>query len=95
MTHICGRTMSLKAQWTSSKMTYFPFSDAKYELDLQPDHYYVPIDSHFPKLDSFAFQRVRASEYQYPILDTAGNILTNVRIELLSLGVIVLNTMIL
>lgn len=77
-----------EGKWTSSTMTYVPFSEANNELDLQPDHYYVPINSHFPTLDSFTFQHIHASECQYPILDTVGNILSKVRVELLSLVIV-------
>jgi hypothetical protein len=55
--------------WQSSAMEYVPFTTNDRDLNIQPLHYYVPVDpSHFT-YNSFTFELARCASYEGPILN--------------------------
>jgi hypothetical protein len=55
--------------WKSSAMEYVPFTQNDLALDIQPLHYYVPVDPSHPTCDSFTFELAPCASYEGPILN--------------------------
>ena len=55
--------------WQSSPMEYVPFTQNDCALEIQPLHYYVPVDPTHPTYDSFAFELAPCASYEGPILN--------------------------
>ena len=50
-------------------MVYVPFTQNDRALDMEPLHYYVPIDPSHPTYDSFTFEFAPCASYEGPILN--------------------------
>jgi hypothetical protein len=57
-------------RWQSSTMEYVPYTQNDRTLELESNHYYVPVDAKHPTYDSFTFEMVPCSSYTGPILNT-------------------------
>ena len=55
--------------WQSSAMEYVPFIQYDRDLDIQPLHYYVPVDPSHPTYDLFTFELAPCASYEGPILN--------------------------
>ena len=55
--------------WQSSAMEYVPFTQNDCALDIQPLHYYVPVDPSHPNYNSFTFELALCASYEGPILN--------------------------
>jgi len=55
--------------WQSSAMEYVPFIQNDRDLDIQPLHYYVPVDPSHLTYDSFTFELAPCASYEGPILN--------------------------
>ena len=65
----CARLPCLCVSVGSHIMEYVPSTQNDRALDIQPLHYYVPVDPSHPNYDSFTFELAPCASYGGPILN--------------------------